>query len=526
MNTRINLSPEPSPLLGSAIHPPTSDVNFNRFFRTFPVAATLLARPRALVLLSGVAAGLAALVSVHLALSVATLGLAAVLVGVQRRFLSDLLLPPVLAGSLLSLSGICVGSTFLAAAGGWKWSEPLFMTQATLAFGFCCLGMAITVLMHKLPAIQVPRGSQVFLKKCLRPLGFVAWTLIAMQSIHLVSGLMTGRLDRGQFGEDAFLNPFVGITPIELVPRYIGAGLVLWPAAWLTSGGIGRMCLGACACAIVGIGAITGSRGLFAYPLIFVAVGGFLFLGLSASRLRFAAACLLALLAVVVPAMKAFRDSEEFFSTPAWDVGTRAVQLMDAMVTGGQDQSMDSVDRLWLMGVQLVGVSDELVYAAVPGERPFVGGEGLSGAVTAWVPQFIMRDRPVLMDGNEIVLGLIGESQTRTFATISFEADLYRRWGWSGILVGVPMMALVFAAFVRAVFSILLFKDAVLGFTLLPIVLSSYFIRPFSTVLWTFQIWMYDIPKHVAFAFVLVWIARSVTGASSRVGLSAWSPHR
>jgi hypothetical protein len=499
-----------------------------RFGHLFPIAAEIVRRPERLVLGTCLAASIAAIVSVHLVVSILALGTFVVLVSLHRRYLDNLLMVPAIAGSIWPLTSVVFGAGCLAASSGWNRDGPLLMSQLALLYGIACVGVAIVAVFRGMPAVSLPLGSRQFSSRVLRPLAVVAWVLIAMQIAYYAFGVASGRLDRGEFGEAASESPYLALTPLDLVHRFIGSCLILWPAAWLTSGLVGRAVLALLLTSLILLGAITGTRGLVIVPLAYMLVGAYLFLSVTALQIRVAACILVFVAVIVLPAMVAFRDSEQFFHTPAWDLSGRMAILMESAQASSATETFDSEARLAAVGTHLLGIRDPVVYAGTPDELPHAGWERIDDALTAWLPQYFAPNRAPLMDGDEIVERYVGYQRARSFATISLEADLFRRWGWVGTLVGVPVFSLLFALSLRAAFSVLMYRDALLGFTLLPLVMASMVNRPASTLLWTFQIWTYDIPKHVVFALILVWIARRISGVDARIGLIELRrhPHR
>ena len=111
----------------------------------------------------------------------------------------------------------------------------------------------------------------------------------------------------------------------------------------------------------------------------------------------------------------------------------------------------------------------------------------------------------------------------RSQPPISATADLYRRFGVAGILFGVPLAALITALFTRWVFRVMLFRDALLGIVLLQLLLSSFLQELWGTLLGSSFDWLYAIPKHLIFIYLLVAAVRIGTGAYARRGLLAYA---
>jgi hypothetical protein len=460
--------------------------------------------------------------SVHLAIAILILGLSVIFAGRDRRHLDALILPPSLVGGFMAISGGAIGAALLSADGGFELSTPLLLLQVFFAYSLICFGLVTIVFLRDVPGISIPTGDPRFRRDCLRPLAVVAWMMIASQGAFLVTGLITGRLDRGQFGAEAAERMYLGITLTDVVPRFMDAGFLLAPAAWLVHRRSGRIALGCALAALLGLSLITGSRGYVVRPSLNLIVGCYLFVPLRPRVLGLTSLAAALALLVVVPAMLRFRDSPEFFDTPAWDVQARASVFLSGLAQSPSGPDGGSASAAWAAGTQLIGVSDLLVYEDTPSRIPFAGTSGLDHALTAWIPQYFMPTRPPLMDGNEIVAEYRGEIGSRTFATISLEADLFRRWGLPGVLLGVPVSALVSAIFIRASLRTLIFRDAVVGYLLLVILVSMFLWTPWSTVSWSLQRWAYDVPKHVVFALAIAAIARRLCGARPCGGLGSF----
>lgn len=495
----------------------------SRFRELFPTAARLLLHSGTAVAGTCAVAAVASAWSLHLSLAAVIAGTALIVISSERRFLDSLLLTPSAVLMRNTIAGAVIGVPLLAMADDWTTSSPLLAIQFASLYVLLCNGAAMHVLLARTPAPRMPRSSPEFRKSCLRPLAAVGWMSLGLNLGYLIVGILSGRLDRGAFGDDAAAQAFGYWTAFEIVPRFSNAGMFLAPVIWTAGTITARVLLVTCVVVTIAIGTATGSRGLVVMPTVSLVIGLYLFAPLRPLVMRSVIFVALASLAIIVPAALSFRDSDAFRSTPAADVGARlAIFARQFWAQEPAKQSDLGADRAREAGTQLIGVVDELVYAQTPGQIPYSGTDRLEAALTAWLPQYIVPNRRPLMDGNEIAAEYAGYTQERTFATISLEADLFRRWGVAGIAIGVPVAALLSAAAAAVIFRILLHRDAVLGFALLALGLSAFDRSPWSTVLWSAQQWSYDVPKHVAVAIAAAWLARRLTGAGASRGLTSY----
>jgi hypothetical protein len=454
-----------------------------------------------------------------LAIAVCIVGGAASLASADRRFLDRCLLPPALIGGWIPVLGGAIGATFLSAANDLATSASLLVLQLVWFYSLMCFGIAALVMLRSVPSFTMPLHRPRFRRDCLRPLALLAWLFMAARLAQVVVGLWTGRMDRSEFGIEALDGQYIGLTPLELLPRLSDTGFLLAPCAWAMSRLRGRIILAGLAIMILALTVLTGSRGLVVRPCLFLLIGTYLFLPIRPSRLRLGMGVGAVMLLVLVPRMLNFRDSEAFQATPAFDIAERARIFMSESSSAASAEADYGKSRSMTIGTHLIGLSDLLVYEQTPLQLPFAGSAGLEHVWTAWIPQYLLPDRPTLMDGDAIAAEYRGYTQARTFATISFEADLFRRWGLLGVLIGVPIAAYISAMFMRFVMRTLISRDVVFGCLMLSILMSLFIVTPWSTVSWSAQRWLYDLPKHIIAAMFLAKLFLWLTGSRQRGGL-------
>jgi hypothetical protein len=107
---------------------------------------------------------------------------------------------------------------------------------------------------------------------------------------------------------------------------------------------------------------------------------------------------------------------------------------------------------------------------------------------------------------------------TRTGKALTLPADLYRRFGWFGIPFGVAAAFWVYGRFCGWCYRIYFEKNALLGILLILFTFSFFQARPFSTVLTTWWIFFYEIPKHLVLLYAGYWLIQQGSKAKASRG--------
>jgi hypothetical protein len=494
-----------------------------RFRTQFPALSPLLASPATILAVFVVASASALAISLHLSVAVLIVGGAFAAVSHERRFLDRLIVTPTAQFLRPSIFGGAIGATCIAGGSGWREDPWLLSVQIQCLYSLVCTAIAMIFALRNIPGLVIPEASGAFRTSCLRPLALIGWVLLGLQSAGLLAGAASGAFDRTSHALDSAVasSAFGYWSAFALLPRFSDVGLMLAPVMWAVSGWLGRVVLASVCIALVLMGMALGTRGMVISPFVAVLLGTYLFSNLPPGRSQSVAIVTVLVAMVVTPVVDVFRNTPEFASVPAWDLLGRLSQLPAALDPRVWSAEPWTGEFLAQYGQHLVGVRDALVYELTPSSIPHAGADRLGDAVYAWIPQALMQSRESLMDGNDIASTYMGYSIDRTYNTISFEADLYRRWGVTGILVGTPIAAVGNALLVRAILVVLQRADAVLGFLLLCGLMQTYRLGTWSTVLFSAQVWTWDLPKHLAAAMILCIAARRLSGAGQGVGLRA-----
>jgi hypothetical protein len=305
-------------------------------------------------------------------------------------------------------------------------------------------------------------------------------------------------------------------TYFILFQRFNNLGFVLLPLVFERARFLGRTILVALLAAYFSIALASGTRGNLLYPIIYCGVGYFFFGRVRKMRLDLIALGLVLLSFPLLSFVHRYRNTEAYQTGRTIDVVTRLKAFKE---TGKDDGEIDQQTRrmnIGVVGSALIGVSDALVYEKTPSSIPHAGWDNFSAVIYTWVPVYFKENRPILYDANDIVAAYM-DYESKSGSTISLRADLYRRFGWWGMPVGMAIAWLVYGAACAFAYRTYLFRNALLGLFLLLLTFSFFLFRPFGTVLSTWWIWAYDLPKHLVILLILYVLVVNVT-KSRKVG--------
>jgi hypothetical protein len=176
-------------------------------------------------------------------------------------------------------------------------------------------------------------------------------------------------------------------------------------------------------------------------------------------------------------------------------------------------------------GLALLGVADYEVYPQTPELIPHAGWDGFNAVALVWFPTFFMPDKPNLIDGNYIMSQYLDYEIGRgTAATISLPADLFRRFGWLGVGVGMPLAFVAYGALSYFCYAVFLYRNFVIG-TILVLYTASFFSSlPLQTLLTTWWNFAYDLPRHLIVLLGLYVVAGVLSGTKGTQGALHYWP--
>lgn len=466
-----------------------------RFQIYFPFASKIFGNPLPAIAVLFFAAVPAALLSVHYSMSLVCLAASVYMGSTQRRFIDYILLTPVNVFAFYLFTGPSLGVSLVTYANQGAFNYGFFVHQAVSCVTALIAMVCVNHATRRLSIFRLPLNDPQFARDVLRPLILLGWVFFSVAVMQMIVGAVTGAGDRGYFGEEASVQFFGPWSIFAVFPRLTNVGFFLLPLMFFRSSMVSKGI-------IIGMFAVyflfafaSGSRGAFIFPLFYISCGIYLFSNFRAVKMDVFALigfCILAPLFVIV---NEFRTSAAFQESRLIDIGQRLSALADR---NELDHLKREAKGAQVLGGRLITVHDFLVYEKTPGIFPHVGFEGLGDFYWVWVPYFFARNRPIQQDAYFIALQYREiKYNPRSRNRVSFNADLYRRFSWPGIVVGNVLFFSLFGLFYRKVFDILYKRNALLGI-LLILYTFSYFSRgPTNTVMETWWQWAYEFPKHL-----------------------------
>ncbi len=453
--------------------------------------------------------------SVHWAMLPFCLWILLVALKIDWALLDRLATPPLTILVLAPAIGMGVGVPMYVASLDEEFIPACLIMQLVFVFGTPFLFMGYRLGRGQILAHWCPARTEGIFDSVAKPVMALAVFFLLFDLARITIGWRTGGLDRGYAGE-AVIGRDIGIwTFTAIFSRWNNLWFFFLPILWRKGGLALRSFLVFSLCFYSLIAFASGSRGLLLYPVIFLACGLYFFIDKPHFRLEPWAPVLLLCFVAYIYAVDVFRNTTQFQESRLSDLSTRL-----AATKGIAARASERQDFSFTTGRALVGVADAIIYDMTPNPIPYAGARDILPAILwTWVPQTLVPSKPLLFDGDEIVISYTNNRQERSFSTISFSADLYRRFGWSGIPFGLFLLGAVYGYLIRGIFYIFRSVSVVAGVTLVAFLVGGLQTGFLSTVLTTWWIWAYDLPKHLIPLAVIVFI---VGGRLDR-GLDSYS---
>jgi hypothetical protein len=498
---------------GSGVTVSRRGIRGEQFTRTLPIPAWLIdhAWVSSLILLA--IGGVVSVVwSPHIGIAFTAFAYFLFCFRIERRHLDQLILPPlVLIGfqhvlsSGLGLPMFWYGIEHRYGGSGLI-NLPILETQVCHALGLPALMFGYWLAQRKAPAFTLPMIRPRTPERLYRLLCMIGWFFLVYYAIYLLVGFATGGTDRSRY-EQEFLEQrgFTVWSIFNIFPRLQLMYFVLLPLMYKLARIPGRIILIAFNSFLFFTFFISGSRGMLLTPICLVLAGWWSFGHVSRRVISFL--MVMALLTLLyVPLIALYRSTDAFANARQQDWWGRLAAFADVRK---ELRNWDLMGLVQLTGQSFYGVSDDLIFTRTPSEIPHSGWDNIGRLKYFWLPSQFAPDKKPLLDGNEIVSTYMDNRQI--FGSgISFSADMYRRFGWGGILAGNLCLGLFLGRFARWVFRLQI-RHKELWTVLLLVYFMSYFTStPFHSLLGTAWIWLWEFPKHLVVLYVLVLIAEDI----------------
>jgi hypothetical protein len=162
-------------------------------------------------------------------------------------------------------------------------------------------------------------------------------------------------------------------------------------------------------------------------------------------------------------------------------------------------------ETIFDFGYSFYGLEDAKVYALTPVPFPHAGFSGFRAIPLTWIPTTLVKNKPRLLDAEEVVGSYDTPPGQAIGTTISLTADAYRRFGW----IGIPLVVLIAFAIYGALARWMMTwwqHCSLFGWVLLLLTMTFFWSRPFWTILGTWWVFSYDTPKQLLATAAICWV--------------------
>lgn len=495
--------------------------NLARFRKYFPVASWVVCNVWLLLPIFAAPAIFAGFASIHYGLSLMCIWLGLVCFWVDRKHLNYCLFTPLQPLATILIMSLGAGISMVVHDSTEKFQYGLFVMQLIGLLGFPLFMGAYYLVTSKVPGFVFPGMVKVGVSPLVRPLILVAWFCLLHELARVVAGVASGTMDRGYAGDFQLDTPYGWWSIFSVFLRLQTLGYLLVPLIWRESRMPARLAAVAVVASILFLNLVAAARGAVFFPPFILMVGCYMFLEFN--HVKYEVLVIIGVIALFpfVTIMSHYRNTEAFRETDIRNVFQKIGTMKDALARKAEVEE-SSGEHYSEAGRAYIGVADSIIYEMTPDLIPFEGFARLDDLKWMYVPyMFSSGSRPVLQDGYQIYVNYTGVQQERSTIGISWPADLYRRWGWLGIPVGLIIYGLFYGLFFRYIFSLYLNRNALLGFMISGIFFHSFISWIFTTVLSTAWYWLYDIPKHFMLIAVVYWVVKLLCSSDGVPGALA-----
>lgn len=118
------------------------------------------------------------------------------------------------------------------------------------------------------------------------------------------------------------------------------------------------------------------------------------------------------------------------------------------------------------------------------------------------MPALLFPEKPELYGSDRMLEPYTGIIFERSNGTISFNADMYRRFGWFGIVIGNIFLAFIYSFLVKYIF-IRASSRSPFSWILVIFWISMIRVPPVGTLLRTIWHFFWELPKYLIILFTL-----------------------
>lgn len=462
-------------------------MRLTRLKRSFPLISAVIGSVPALLVVALVGAVSLFWLSPHYSLSCLALWVGLFCFYIDRRHLNYTLITPLMGLAQFMILGHAVGPALLTQGGDGATSNGLLLSQFSGVMSGLCLIWGYWLVMRRVPAFVLPAPGPIRERLFDRPLNVVGWLLLGHEFMRVLIGAFSGAMDRGEAGDFITATPFGIWTLFGFMGQIQALGFILVPLCWQRANLVGRAVLGSVIGMIIIIHFAAAARGSVVFPIFLMIIGTFLF-ARRPKRLELVFIVGLLAIAPLLVLMGNFRSTAEFRQSSLSNIGQRLSTLQFAAEAAEKATDSPGVQA----GRAFIGTLDYMVYDMTPGVIPHATFDGLDSILWVMVPYILYRDRPILQDGKFIAQQYLGYELIRTSIGITLPADLYRRFGWPAVPLGLFIYGLFYGAVFRWIYWLYYQRNALLGFLLLGVMMNYFIGWNFHSVPNVVHGWVYN----------------------------------
>lgn len=350
------------------------------------------------------------------------------------------------------------------------------------------------------PEIRLLVNSNNKIKQSLIGGGLLA-LLFGLASV--IVGSISGALDRGSYGEEADYQVFGYWTYFLAFINMSNAGFILLPFILKHGSIISKLICIACFITIIPFTFLTGSRQALFVPFICIGIGYLGLLYKSKIKLELLIILFIPIAAFLFVFLQYFRDTKIFHEESLANPIKKAQAISEARFAG---ESSDT-DGKYIIGSRLIGTVDTLIFQQTPSVIPHAYFENFESIIWLYIPYFLYPNRPIMQDGKFIGEQYLGTILRRTSISSSLTGDVYRRFGWAGLIFGMSLVGIYIGLYSRFIF-FLISKGFLYPLALL-LVFSVFVLKDANMTILQGLWWtLYDVPKQAFLLYIFFIIGR------------------
>jgi hypothetical protein len=371
----------------------------------------------------------------------------------------------------------------------------------------------------------IPLEDRTYQRDVLRPVVVVGWLLLGYTAMTVIVTLVVfGGADRAKETVWRVDEALGWWSWFSLFNNLKYALWVIVPLIWIRSAAIGRGVLIAVGILLIAPDLLGGGRTALLLPALYVVIGIAMFRPKPFNLDKY-------LLAAAIPLVpfiafwEFYRGSEAFRETRLVNIRERIEAIPKAWREYKERQEYGAQeDETKVAGWSTYRYPDPVIYTRTPSDIPFAGWSDWATPQQILIPTFLWRSKPQLVDGNMIFNRYTNRPAHWTGAGISFNADLYRRFGDIGVPIGNFVVGLIYGLLLTAVYNWYHRRNAVAG--LVAIIFfgaQGNFGLLDNTCNQLMYQWMYLVPKQLIGILLFCGIARAIS-TFPVLGANAFAP--